>query len=50
MIMKKIYNTPQTEVLRFNTTLMSITHEASVLPGPGSNNAPATPTKKTEVF
>ena len=43
---KKIYHTPQTEVMPFNTVLMQLTGEASVLPGPGSS----APKKKTEVF
>ena len=43
---KKQYNTPQIEVMPFNTVLMQLTGEASVLPGPGSQ----APKKKTEVF
>ena len=42
---KKLYNSPQTEVMRFNTALMAITGEASVLPGPGS-----APKRRTKVF
>ena len=42
---KKLYNSPQTEVMRFNTVLMQLTGEASVLPGPGS-----APKRRTKVF
>lgn len=42
---KKQYNTPQIEVMPFNTVLMQLTGEASVLPGPG--NAPK---RRTQVF
>ena len=42
---KKQYNTPQIEVMLFNTVLMELTGEARVLPGPG--NAPE---RKNEVF
>ena len=43
---KKLYNIPQIEVMPFNTVLMQLIGEASVLPGPGSQ----APKKKTEVF
>ena len=43
---KKLYIIPQIEVMPFNTVLMQLTGEASVLPGPGS----LAPKKKTEVF
>ena len=42
---KKQYIAPLSEVMSFNTVLMQLTGEASVLPGPG--NAPK---RKTEVF
>ena len=41
---KRIYNTPQIEVVKFNTVLMQLTGEASVLPGPGA------PARKVPVF
>lgn len=44
---KKQYQTPLTEVKHLCTQLMSITHSASVLPGPGSQ-APVR--RKTDVF
>ena len=40
---KKQYISPQIEVMPFNTVLMQLTGEASVLPGPG--NAPERETK-----
>ena len=43
---KKRYSTPLTEVKPFCTQLMSITHSASVLPGPGSQ----APRRRTPVF
>lgn len=43
---KKIYFTPQIEVMPFNTVLMQLTGEGSVLPGPGSQVSK----RRTKVF
>ena len=42
---KKQYIYPETRVEFVNTRLMSITHEASLLPGPGE-----APKRRTPVF
>jgi hypothetical protein len=44
--MKRQYIIPLMEVKVFNTELMSITHSASVMPGPGAD----APKRRTEVF
>lgn len=45
--MKKLYIYPETHVECVNTRLMALTGEASVLPGPGAQQAPK---RKTDVF